>query len=142
MARLNVQSNLSIKLAKSDNLIAIAEWSYSMIQTLARWLARKAVKAEWKAKGRNIRYAEIGAATNAYFLEHRNELLRAAWEHPVVIQHRQQERMRLARKAVIAEIREKGRTVRSIEPAELKKLIDAYLEEHPEESVIRTWVCY
>jgi hypothetical protein len=38
--------------------------------------------------------------------------------------------MKFARKAVIAEIREKGRRVNSIAPEELNKLIKAYLEDH------------
>jgi hypothetical protein len=48
----------------------------------------------------------------------------------------------LARKAVIAEIRDKGRKVNSIEPAEIRRLIDAYVNEHPEENVIKTFICY
>jgi hypothetical protein len=43
---------------------------------------------------------------------------------------------------VIAEIRDKGRKVNSIEPSELKKLIESYLEEHPEERVVGTIACY
>jgi hypothetical protein len=50
--------------------------------------------------------------------------------------------MRLARKAVIAEIREKGRRVNSIAPAELRKLVGTYLEEHPEENVLVEKVCF
>ncbi len=110
-----------------------------VVMTLARWLARKAVKAEWKTSGRNPQYAEaseIAAASNVYFMEHRNELLEEAWEHPVAKEYRHKERMRLARKAVIAEIRERGGRVNSIAPEEVRKLIGAYLEEHPEESVI------
>jgi hypothetical protein len=79
-----------------------------MICTLVRWLARKAVRAEWKAMGRRPEYAEVSelaAATNVYFIEHREELLNEARAHPVAIHYRHQERMRLARKAVIAEIR-------------------------------------
>jgi hypothetical protein len=82
------------------------------VMTLARWLARKAVKAEWKSMGRNPQRAEvseIAAATNVYFLEHWKELIKEAWEHPVAQEYRHKERMRLARKAVIAEIRDKGR---------------------------------
>ena len=48
------------------------------VMILARWLASKAVKAEWKAMGRKLQYAEvseIAAATNVYFMEHREELL-------------------------------------------------------------------
>jgi hypothetical protein len=84
--------------------------------------------------GRRPEYAEaseIAAATNVYFMEHREELLNEARAHPVAIHYRHQEQMRLARKAVIAEIREKGRKVNSIAPEELRKLVKAYLEEHP-----------
>jgi hypothetical protein len=49
--------------------------------------------------------------------------------------------MRLARKAVIAEIRERGGRVSSIAPEELKKLIGTYLKDHPEESVIAEFGC-
>jgi len=114
------------------------------ICTLVRWLARKAVKAEWKAMGRRPEYAEvseIAEATNVYFMEHREELLNEARAHPVAQQYRHQERMRLARKAVIAEIREKGRKVNSIEPEELKRLIQNYLKEHPWEGVIKEFGC-
>jgi hypothetical protein len=44
--------------------------------------------------------------------------------------------MTLARKAVIAEIRDRGGKVNSIAPAELKKLVKAYMEEHPWEGSI------
>jgi hypothetical protein len=103
--------------------------------TLARWLAEKAIKAEWRAQGRKVQYIdlrELIAATRAYLALRRAELMREAWEHPVTVRHRERERMTLARKAVIAEIREKGRKVNSIEPSELRRLIDAYCEEHPE----------
>ena len=116
-----------------------------VVMTLARWLARKAVKAEWKAMGRKLQYEEareIAAASNVYFMEHRNELLEEAWEHPVAKEYRHKERMRLARKAVIAEIRERGGKVKSIEPSEIRKLVKAYLDEHPEEGVIREMVCF
>jgi hypothetical protein len=43
--------------------------------------------------------------------------------------------MRMARKAVIAEIRHNGRKVNSIAPEELGRLIGEYLKEHPEEMV-------
>jgi hypothetical protein len=116
-----------------------------MICTLVRWLARKAVRAEWKAMGRRPEYAEpneIAAATNVYFMEHRNELLKEAWEHPVAQEYRHQERMRLAKKAVIAEIRDRGGRVNSIAPEELKKLVEAYLKDHPWEGVIKEFGCY
>ena len=97
------------------------------LMTLARWLARKAVKAEWKSQGRNPKIGEPAAAANVYFIKHREELLSEARAHPVTIQFRQQKQMRLARKAVIAEIRDKGRKVSSIAPEELRRLIEAYL---------------
>jgi hypothetical protein len=53
--------------------------------SLARWLARKAVKAEWRAQGRKVQYidaSEITEASNIYLTLHRNELLKEAWEHP------------------------------------------------------------
>jgi hypothetical protein len=100
-----------------------------VVMTLARWLASKAVKAEWKATGRRPEYVEPTEIA-AYFTEHRNELLREAWEHPVAQEYRHKERMKLARKAVIAEIRDRGRKVNSIEPAELNKLIQSYMKEH------------
>jgi hypothetical protein len=105
------------------------------LMTLARWLAQKAVKSEWKAEGRKVQYipaSEITAAAAIYLLRHRTKLMKEAWEHPVAVRRRQQERMTLARKAVIAEIRDKGRKVSSIAPAELQRLIEAYVEEHPE----------
>jgi hypothetical protein len=115
-----------------------------MICALVRWLARKAVKAEWKAMGRRPQYAEaseIADATNVYFIEHRKELLNEARAHPVTIQFRQQERMRLARKAVIAEIRDKGRRVNSIAPEELNRLIESYLKDHRWELAIKEFGC-
>jgi hypothetical protein len=111
-----------------------------MICTLVRWLARKAVKAEWKASGRRPERAqpgEIADATNVYFIKHREGLLSEARAHPVVQHYRHQERMRLARKAVIAEIRDRGGRVNSIAPEELRKLVEAYLKEHPWENVIK-----
>jgi hypothetical protein len=103
--------------------------------TLARQLARKAVTAQWKAEGRQVKYinaAEITKASNAYLVLH-PELMRQAWEYPYTKALRLQQRMSLARKAVIAEIRDKGGKINSIEPRELRRLIDAYLKEHPEE---------
>jgi hypothetical protein len=88
--------------------------------------------------GRRPEYAEvseIAEATNVYFIEHRNELIEEARAHPVILHYRHQERMRLARKAVIAEIREKGRRVNSIEPAKIRKLVEPYLKEHRWENV-------
>jgi len=61
---------------------------------LARWLARKAVTAEWKAQGRKVEFVGIAEATNVYLMEHRNELIKEAWEHPVAQEYRQQQRMR------------------------------------------------
>jgi hypothetical protein len=111
-----------------------------MICTLVRWLARKAVKPEWKAMGRRPEHtevSEIAAATNVYFMEHGEELLNEARAHPVAIQYRHKERMRLARKAVIAEIRERGGRVNSIAPDELNKLIKAYVKDHYWEFAIK-----
>jgi hypothetical protein len=112
------------------------------VVTLAKWLANKSVKAQWKAQGRNPKIGEISRATNVYFTEHEKELIREAWEHPVAIEYRHKERMRLARKAVIREIREKGRRVNSIAPEDLQKLLEAYLKEYPEDAVVKTFVCF
>ena len=103
---------------------------------LARWLGRVGMKAEWKAQGRNPQYADASDVA-AYFFHHREELLKEAWEHPIAKEYRRKERMKLAKKAVIAEIKDKGRKVKSIAPAELEKLIQSYLREHPWENAIR-----
>jgi hypothetical protein len=103
--------------------------------TIARYLAKRAVKAEWRAQGRKVQYIqarEITKASDLYLLRYRTELMKQAWAHPVVIRHRQQQGMRLARKAVISAIREKGWKVSSIAPDELQKLIAAYVNDHPE----------
>jgi hypothetical protein len=113
-----------------------------IVITLARWIASKAVKAEWKSQGRKPKIGEIDKATTVYFAEHQNELLSEAWEHPGAKEWRQKERMKLARKAVIAEIRDRRGRVNSIDPAELRKLIDAYLKDHPEENTFKTFVCF
>jgi hypothetical protein len=114
--------------------------------TLARWLARKAVKAQWRLQGRQVKYIpiqEITEASNQYLVLHRNELIREAWEHPYAKALRLQRRLSLARKAVIAEVRHKGRKVKSIAPEELQRMIDAYLEDHPEEgAVLRELGCF
>jgi hypothetical protein len=73
------------------------------------------------------------------FIEHRNDLLKEAWEHPVAIHYRHQERMKLARKAVIAAIREKGQRVT---PEEVNRLVQRYLKDHPEDDVIVEKVCF
>jgi hypothetical protein len=67
--------------------------------------------------------------------------MKEARAHPVTVQYRQQEGMRLARKAVIAEIRERGQKVNSIAPEELQRLIEAYLKEHPGENPFMTIGC-
>jgi hypothetical protein len=106
--------------------------------TLARWLANKSVREEWNAAGRKVQYidpGELTSATELYLRLHKARLLREAWEHPVAVRHRTQDRMRMARKAVIAEIRHNGRKVNSIAPEELGRLIGEYLKEHPEEMV-------
>jgi len=94
--------------------------------TLARWLASKAIKAQWKAQGRK---PKISKATKVYFTEYEKELIKQAWEHPV--EQRPKGRM-------IVEFRN-GRWVKSID---LGKLFEDYLEEYPEDRVIKTKVCY
>jgi hypothetical protein len=103
--------------------------------TLARWIASKSIRAQWKASGRKPGITEIAKATNVYFLEHEKELIKEAWEHPVALVYRRKDRMKLAKKAVIREIREKGRRVNSIAPEDLQKLLEAYLKEYPEDAV-------
>jgi hypothetical protein len=103
--------------------------------TIARYLAKRAVKAEWRAEGRKVQYIdirEITAASNQYLREHKAELMKEAWEHPALVRHRQRERQRLAQRAVISAIRQKGQRVNSIAPSELQKLIAAYVDQHPE----------
>jgi hypothetical protein len=103
--------------------------------TIARYLAKRAVKDEWRAQGRKVQYIdirEITAASSQYLREHKAELIKEAWAHPVVVRHRQQRGQRLAQRAVIAAIREKGQRVNSIAPNELQKLIADYVEDHPE----------
>jgi hypothetical protein len=103
--------------------------------TIARYLAKRAVKADGKPQGRKVQYIdirEITAATNLYLGEHKAELMKEAWKHPALVRHRQEQRQRLAQRAVIAAIREKGKRVNSIAPAEIRKLIEAYVAEHPE----------
>jgi hypothetical protein len=58
------------------------------VVTLARWLARKAYKEELRAMGRRPEYAEIGEAANAYFAEHREELIDEARAHPALLSRR------------------------------------------------------
>jgi hypothetical protein len=108
---------------------------------LARWLGRVGMKAEWKAQGRNPQYADASDVA-AYFFHHREELLKEAWEHPVAKEYRQRERMKLAKKAVIAEIKDKGRKVKSIAPEELEKLIQSYLKDHQWEGALVEKVCF
>jgi hypothetical protein len=55
--------------------------------TLARWLAKKAIKAELKAAGLRPE-RELSAAANVYFAEHRNELIDAARNHPALLRLR------------------------------------------------------
>ena len=105
------------------------------LATLARWLAHKAVKAEWRAAGRKVQYipaSELTKATELYLALNKARLLEEAWQHPVSRRHRAQDRMRMARRAVIAAIREKGQKVSSIAPADLNRMIGEYLAEHPE----------
>jgi hypothetical protein len=103
--------------------------------TIARYLARKAIRAEWKAEGRKVQYIdirELTQASNFYLREHKAELMKQAWKHPAVIRHRQQQGQRLAQRAVISAIKQKGQRVNSIAPDELQKLIADYVEDHPE----------
>jgi hypothetical protein len=105
------------------------------VMTLARWLGRKALKAEWKSQGRNPQYADASDVA-AYLFNHREELLKEAWDHPVAQEYRRKERMKLARKAVIAEVRDRGGKVKSIAPDELEKLIQRYLKDHQWENAL------
>jgi hypothetical protein len=60
--------------------------------TIARYLAKRAVKAEWRVEGRKVQYIdirEITQASNSYLREHKAELMKEAWKHPVVVRHRQ-----------------------------------------------------
>lgn len=95
-----------------------------MVMTLARWLGRKP------------KIGEQDDGTVVYF----NEWLDEAWEHPEAKEWRRKERMKLARKAIEAEI-SKGGKVNSIDPDELRRLIDAYLKDHPEENTLKTIIC-
>jgi hypothetical protein len=59
--------------------------------TLARWLARKAIKTELKAAGLRpecIEARKIGEAANAYFTAHREELIAEARAHPALLRSR------------------------------------------------------
>jgi hypothetical protein len=59
--------------------------------TLARWLAKKAIKAEWRATGRRPEYIEareLSAAANVYFADYRNELIDEARNHPALLRLR------------------------------------------------------
>jgi hypothetical protein len=105
--------------------------SMQQLITIARYLARKTVRAEWKAQGRKVQYINIRELTQAsdlYLREHKAELMKQAWKHPAVVRHRQQQRQRLAQRAVISAIGQKGQRVNSIAPSELQKLIAAYVE--------------
>ena len=103
------------------------------VVTLARWIANKTVKAQWEAQGRKPKIGELSKASNVYFTENIEDLIAEAWEHPAAKEWRRKERMRLARKAVEAEI-SRGGKVSSIEPQEIRRLVDAYVKDHPEES--------
>jgi len=51
------------------------------LMTLARWLAHKAVKEEWRAQGTKVQYieaSEIAAAANLYLVQHMAELMKEA----------------------------------------------------------------
>jgi hypothetical protein len=59
--------------------------------TLARWLARKAIKTQLKAAGLRPEYIEvreIGAAANAYFIRHKEKLIAEARAHPALLRLR------------------------------------------------------
>jgi hypothetical protein len=127
----------SMLIASSERQVSEATMRTSMQQliTIARYLARKTVRAEWKAQGRKVQYINIRELTQAsdlYLREHKAELMKQAWKHPAVVRHRQQQRQRLAQRAVISAIGQKGQRVNSIAPSELQKLIAAYVEDHPE----------
>ena len=104
------------------------------VMTLARWIANKTVKAKWKAQGRKPKIGEIDKATKVNFTEHEKELIKEAWEHPIAIEYRHKGRM-------ITEFR-KGRWVKSISPEDLQKIFEDYLEEYPEDRVVKTKVCF
>ena len=56
--------------------------------TLARWLARKAIKTELKAAGLRPEYievSEIAKAANVYFALHREDLIEEARNHPALL---------------------------------------------------------
>jgi hypothetical protein len=101
------------------------------VVTLARWIAKKAVKAQWKAQGSKEKIGELSKATDLYFTEHEKELIKQAWEHPIAIEQRPKGQM-------IVEFR-KRRWVKSID---VGKLFEDYLEEYPEDRVVKTKVCY
>ena len=108
------------------------------VLTLARWLARKTIKEKWRAQGRKVEYipaAELTSEANLYLALNKARLMQEAWNHPVSVRHRMQGRIRMARRAVINEIRHNGRKVSSIAPEELGRLIGEYLKQHPEETV-------
>ena len=92
-----------------------------MVVTLARWIA--------KAQGRKPKIGEIDKATKVHFTEHEKELIKQAWEHPIEQRPKGQ---------MIVEFR-KGRWVKSID---VGKLFEDYLEEYPEDRVVKTKVCY
>src|SRR5262245_28224054 len=100
--------------------------------TFVRWLARK----DRKAPRTDLKPVPTAQEIEDYLIL--VELMKEAWEEQSA---RKPERMSLARKAVIAEIRDKGRKVNSIAPEELQRLIVAYLREHLEENVIGTFPC-
>ena len=96
--------------------------------TFARWLARKDRKAP--------RPVPTAQEIEDYLIL--VELMKEAWDEQSA---RKPGRVSLARKAVIAEIRDKGRKVNSIAPEEIRRLIEAYLREHLEENVTGTFLC-
>ena len=63
------------------------------------------------------------------FTEHEKELIKQAYEHPIALR---------TKGRMIVEFR-KGRWVKSID---VGKLLEDYLEEYPEDRVVKTKVCY
>jgi 4-alpha-glucanotransferase len=103
--------------------------------TIARYLAKRAIKDEWRAQGRKVQYInirELTQASDSYLREHKAKLMKEAWKHPALVRHRQQQGQRLTQRAVIEAIRQKGQRINSIAPDELQKLVREYVEEHPE----------
>jgi hypothetical protein len=114
---------------------------HMQLMTLARWLAHKAVKEEWRAQGTKVQYipiSETRAAAKLYLWEHKAELLEQAATRyleqqqficgtPFETRAMQERWKRLVKEA----IRNKGGKVNSIAPGELQKLVTEYLAQNP-----------